>query len=61
MYWETRGSAFGQAVRKGQWKGVRHAGQSTLTLYDLAADPLESTDLAAQRPDIAAQFVVRKR
>jgi arylsulfatase A-like enzyme len=61
MYWETRGSAFGQAVRKGQWKGVRHAGQSTLSLYDLAADPQESTDLAARRPDIVAQFVVRKR
>lgn len=61
MYWETRGSAFGQAVRKGQWKGVRHAGRSTLALYDLAADPQESTDLAAQHPEIVAQFVVRKR
>jgi arylsulfatase A-like enzyme len=61
MYWETRGSGFGQAVRKGQWKGVRHAGQSALALYDLVADPQESTDLSRLRPEVVEQLVVRKR
>ena len=61
LYWESRGNGFGQAVLKGQWKGVRHAGQSTLELFDLAADPREQADLAARRPEIVEQLIVRRR
>lgn len=61
LYWETRLTGFGQAVRKGQWKGVRHAGQSALGLFDLASDPREQTDLAARRPEVVEQLIVRRR
>jgi arylsulfatase A-like enzyme len=61
LYWETRVPGFGQAVRKGQWKGVRHPGQSTLGLFDLATDPREQIDLAAQRPEVVEQLIVRRR
>ncbi len=61
LYWETRLGGFGQAVRKGQWKGVRHAGQSALGLFDLAADPREQTDLAARRPEVVDQLIVRRK
>jgi len=56
LYWEfyERGSA--QAVRFGKWKAVR---QPMLTgeieLYDLEADIGETTNIAAQHPDIVAQ------
>lgn len=61
LYWETRHGGFGQAVRKGRWKGVRAPGQSTLALYDLITDPSEQTDLSMQRPDVVEQLVVRRR
>jgi arylsulfatase A-like enzyme len=60
LYWETRVPGFGQAVRKGQWKGVRHAGQATLGLFDLATDPRERIDLAARRPEVVEQLIVRR-
>ena len=40
-------------VRVGDWKliSTEHAGQLSERLYDLAADPREQHDLAADRPD----------
>lgn len=61
LYWETHLPGFGQAVRKGPWKGVRHAGQSSLGLFNLSTDPGEQTDLAAQRPEVVEQLIVRRR
>jgi arylsulfatase A-like enzyme len=50
FYWELHeGKGFKQAVRFGHWKAVRN-GPAAVELYDLAADPAESTDLAAARP-----------
>jgi hypothetical protein len=40
---------------------VRHAGQSALGLFDLASDPREQTDLAARRPEVVEQLIVRRR
>ncbi len=56
LYWEYR-PAGAQAVRQGDWKLVRTGlkkGAPRLALYDLSADPAESTDLAASFPELVA-------
>jgi uncharacterized sulfatase len=53
LYWEFYEQGSRQAVRFGDWKAVRQpmfSGQ--VELYDLATDPGESTDLAAQHADL---------
>ena len=58
-YWEIH-SPFHQAVRFGNWKGIRHGTKESMELYDLGADPSETTDLATLHPDIVgriAQFM----
>jgi arylsulfatase A-like enzyme len=60
LYWETREHGFGQAVRMGDWKGVRLPRQTTLSLFDLAADPGEQQDLSGERPEVVEQLVVRE-
>ena len=59
LYWETRQHGFGQAVRSGNWKGVRLPRQTELALFDLSTDPAEQHDLADERPDVVEQLVVR--
>ncbi len=56
MYWEFHERGFQQAVRMGDWKAVRLKTGAALELYNLAADPAETTDVAAIRPDVVAQF-----
>lgn len=60
-----RGRCFAEAVRRGRWKAVRFApgaeraasdAEWRLELYDLDADPRERTDLAAARPELAAEL-----
>lgn len=46
LYWEFHEGGFHQAVRMGDWKGVRHGIQSPLELYDLSEDPGEKQDVA---------------
>ncbi len=53
LYWESAGYGGQQAVIEGRWKGVRVAlgkGVVKTELYDLAADPGETTDVAAGHP-----------
>ncbi len=52
-----------QAAVDGRWKAIRRAvgpkrptASRPVELYDLAADPSETTDLAGQRPDIVARM-----
>jgi arylsulfatase len=55
LYWEFPGYGGQQAVRSGNWKAVRQnlgKGAVKTELYDLAADPGEKTDVAAQHPDV---------
>lgn len=55
LYWESPGKrGLAQAVRVGRWKAVVTGGQ--LALYDLAADPAESRDLAAAEPAVVGQM-----
>ncbi|MCC7235081.1 MAG: arylsulfatase [Bryobacterales bacterium] len=76
LYWEFHERGFDQAVRLGTWKGVRRsASHGAIELYDLAADPAETSDSAALHPDVvrriaaimssarteSAEFPVRKQ
>ena len=46
-----------EAVRAGRWKlHVARAGVPVIELYDVVADPSESTDRAAERPDEVARL-----
>ena len=56
MYWEFHERGFQQAVRMGDWKGIRLKKDAPLELYNLAADPAETTDVAAIRPDVVTQM-----
>jgi arylsulfatase A-like enzyme len=50
LYWELHENGFKQAIRVGDWKGVRLAPNQPIELYDLAHDIGETTDVAAQHP-----------
>lgn len=66
LYRESPGYGGQQCVRVGDWKLVRlhlnpgparrNPAQPTTELYNLARDPRETTDVAAQHPDIVAQL-----
>ena len=62
LYWElsfpqhTTDGQLRQAVRLGDWKGVRNAPGTPLELYDLASDIGETTDVAAVHPQIVAEI-----
>ncbi|MCS7045652.1 MAG: sulfatase-like hydrolase/transferase, partial [Gemmataceae bacterium] len=59
LYWEFPGYGGQQAVRLGNWKAIRqnmHKGNMTLQLFNLADDVGETTDVAAQHPEIIARI-----
>ncbi len=56
LYWEIPDKRLHQALRRGRWKAVRAGLDQPPELYDLAADPTESINRAAQHPDIAGQL-----
>ncbi len=62
LYWEYHGRNWGgaQAVRLGDWKGVRHGGHddanAPIELYNLATDIGEQHDVAAEHPEVVAQI-----
>jgi arylsulfatase len=64
LYWEFRAYGGQQAVRLGDWKGVRQnlmrrkkgADPMKIQLYNLANDIGESKDVAADNPKIAARI-----
>lgn len=56
LYWEYVGK---QALRSGRWKAVRPRvgkGELEVQLYDLDSDPAESTDVAADHPELVARM-----
>jgi arylsulfatase len=59
LYWEYESGGRAQAVRFGEWKAIRNhvqkAPNSTPELYNLASDPSETTNVAAEHPDLAAK------
>jgi len=59
LYWEFASYGGQQAVRMGDWKGVRvnlFKGKGELELYDLSKDLGEKENVAAQNPEIAAKI-----
>jgi arylsulfatase A-like enzyme len=64
LYREFPGYRGWQVVRQGDWKlirrnlksGPRQTAQPTLELYDLARDPAESRDVAAENPEVVARL-----
>jgi len=55
LYWEFFNPCQ-QAVRIGNWKGVRRGTGDPMELYDLSTDLGETRDLAGQHPDIVKQM-----
>jgi arylsulfatase A-like enzyme len=56
LYWEFHERGFHQAIRRGEWKAVRHGSQSALELYNLKTDPTEKENVAGANPGILAQI-----
>jgi len=58
LYWEIYEgpTPFQQAVRMGDWKGYRTALRAPLELHNLASDPAEKNDVAAQHPEVVAKI-----
>ena len=57
LYWEQLTPAkLTRAVRMGQWKAFQATKTAPIELFNLAADPAESTDVAAANPGIVRQI-----
>jgi arylsulfatase A len=60
LYWEFYEQGGKQAVRWGNWKGVRlnvgNAPQGPIELYDLATDIGETNNIAADHPEVVARI-----
>ena len=57
LYWEFHERGFNQAIRMGDWKGVRRRGRSGKTeLYDLSKDLGETKNIAADHPDVVRKI-----
>jgi arylsulfatase A-like enzyme len=55
LYWEIH-HPFQQAVRLGDWKGIRFGTKERLELYDLARDPQESQNVGSEHPEVVAKI-----
>lgn len=60
LYWEFHEDGGRQAVRMGKWKGIKENVKknpnSSIALFDLLADPTESTDLASKFPEVVQRI-----
>ena len=56
LYWEFHERGFRQAIRMGDWKGVRLAKGAKIELYDLKKDLGEENDIAGQHPDVVSKI-----
>jgi arylsulfatase A-like enzyme len=56
LYWEFHERGFTQAVRLGNWKGVRFGTDRPIELYNLESDVSEKNNVADKHPDIVARI-----
>jgi arylsulfatase len=59
LYWEFPSYGGQQAVRMGDWKGIRRNmfdGNLDMELYDLSSDIGETIDVASENPDVVAKM-----
>lgn len=59
LYWDyghCRGKQYSQAVRLGDWKGIRSSRTDTIELYNLTTDPGENHDVASAKPEVAQRI-----
>lgn len=56
LYWEFHELGFHQAVRMGDWKGIRLGPNEPLSLYNLASDTGERDDVAPQNPEVVQRI-----
>ena len=56
LYWEFHERGFKQAVRLGDWKGVRNGRQAAIELYNLKSDISERHDVAAAHPELVERI-----
>ncbi|PCI00947.1 MAG: hypothetical protein COB81_08000 [Flavobacteriaceae bacterium] len=54
-YWEIH-TPFQQAVRMGNWKGIRFGTKEALELYNLETDVAEKNDVAVDNPEIVKKM-----
>ena len=58
-HWGNQGSNPGTAIREGKWKLIRWSWPARTELYDLEADPGETTDLSWKNPELVARLTAR--
>ena len=58
LYWEFHENGGRMAIRKGDWKAIIYqvAEKGSIQLYNLAEDPGETTDVAAEHPEMVEEF-----
>ena len=56
LYWEFHERGFRQAIRMGDWKGVRLAKGAKIELYDLKKDLGEQDNIADKQPDVVQKI-----
>lgn len=60
LYWEFHEEGGRQAVRMGDWKGVRLGiiadSNAPVQLFNLATDPAETTDISAAHPEVVQEL-----
>ena len=62
LYWEFHEDGGRQAVRLGNWKGIRekviNSHNMSIELYDLETDPKESNNVASAHPEVVEKIKI---